>query len=167
MMGAGHHHQHEKEVFCSRALPPTLLLSDALHNLGDGAAVAAGFLVSVKAGIAVAIAVIAHEVPQEVGDYALLRAAGWRRGEALTALMGVQLTAFIGAGPVIAASELVARVNAIALSVAAGTFLYIGATDLLPAMHSEHAARTERITGFAAGILVIIIVSFAESHHPF
>src|SRR6267378_4188626 len=77
----GHHH-HEEPGHVSRSLPPTLLISDALHNIGDGATIAAAFLSSIQAGIAVAIAVIAHEIPQEVGDYALLRAAGWKRTRA-------------------------------------------------------------------------------------
>jgi len=155
----GHHH-HEHGV-ASSTLPATLLISDALHNIGDGAAVAAGFLISAKVGVAVGVAVIAHEVPQEVGDYAVLRAAGWRRPRALIALAGVQLTAFLGAIGVIAAAERVERLTAIVLSIAAGTFLYIGATDLLPEIHSgtTPSSRAERMLGFAGGIVLIGLAS--------
>jgi zinc and cadmium transporter len=153
-----HHHQHG---VASPALPPSLLLSDGMHNIADGAAVAAGFLISVKVGVAVAIAIIAHEVPQEVGDYAVLRSANWGRVSALISLACVQLTAFIGAALVMFAAERVQRLTAIVLSIASGTFLYIGATDLLPEIHSGHTAssRAERMFGFAAGIALIATVS--------
>ena len=153
-----HHHQHG---VASPTLPPSLLISDALHNIGDGAAVAAGFLISLKVGVAVAVAVIAHEVPQEVGDYAVLRIANWRRTQALVALAGVQFTAFLGAIGVMLAAERTEHLTAIILSLAAGTFLYIGATDLLPEIHSglTPSGRAERMLGFAAGIALIAVVS--------
>ena len=159
-LGIGHHH-HGRGI-ASPTLPASLLISDALHNIGDGAAVAAGFLISIKVGIVVAVAVIAHEVPQEVGDYVVLRAAGWQRAQALLALGAVQLTAFAGAAGVIAAAAFVERFTAIILSIAAGTFLYIGATDLLPEIHSVPAGRTERLFGFLAGIAVIATLSALE-----
>jgi zinc and cadmium transporter len=158
----GHHH-HGKGV-ASPTLPPSLLISDALHNIGDGAAVAAGFLISIHVGIVVGIAVIAHEVPQEVGDYAILRAAGWRRTRTLFALAAVQFTAFFGAAGVLLLAERVEHLTAAILSLAAGTFLYIGATDLLPEIHSgaTSASRFERMSGFLAGIAIIVLVSLIE-----
>src|SRR5207253_2061860 len=161
-VGQRHHHAHGDLVFPT--LPPSLLISDALHNIGDGAAVAAAFLVSTKIGIVVAVAVIAHEVPQEVGDYAILRAANWRRSLALLALGGVQLTAFAGAVGVMLAAEHLEHFTAVILSVAAGTFLYIAATDLLPEIHSgvTPSARVERMYGFLAGIALIAVVSLVS-----
>ena len=157
LMG-GHHHKHGVE---SASLPASLLISDALHNIGDGAAVAAAFVVSAKVGVAVAVAVIAHEIPQEIGDYAVLRTAHWPRAQALLALAGVQFTAFLGAIAVLLAVQHVARVTAIILSIAAGTFLYIGATDLLPDVQSGRtaSARAERMLGFVSGIILIVVVS--------
>ncbi|HYR88261.1 MAG TPA: ZIP family metal transporter [Terriglobia bacterium] len=156
----GHHH-HEESGHVSPTLPPTLLISDALHNIGDGATIAAAFLVSIQAGIAVAIAVIAHEIPQEVGDYALLRAAGWKRARALLGLAIVQLTAFLGAAGVILAAERFKFGTAIVLSIAAGTFLYIAATDLLPEIRVGRtpSERRQRMLGFAAGLGVMAFVS--------
>lgn len=159
LVGQRHHHPHG--TLASSTLPPSLLISDALHNIGDGAAVAAAFLVSTKVGIVVAVAVIAHEVPQEVGDYAVLRAGGWHRSPALLALGVVQLTAFADAAGVMVAAEHIEHFTAVILSVAAGTFLYIGATDLLPEIHSgaTPSARVERMYGFLAGIALIAVVS--------
>ena len=156
----GHHHHHHHGV-SSPTLPPSLLISDALHNIGDGAAVAAGFLISIKVGLVVAVAVIAHEVPQEVGDYAVLRNAKWRRAQALLALAAVQFTALFGAVGVMIAAERIEHLTAIILSIAAGTFLYIGATDLLPEIHSgiTPSSRVERMFGFAAGIVLIAVVT--------
>jgi zinc and cadmium transporter len=90
--------------------------------------------------------VIAHEVPQEVGDYAVLRNAKWRRAQALLALAAVQFTAFFGAVGVMIAAERIEHLTVIILSIAAGTFLYIGATDLLPEIHSgiTPSSRVER-----------------------
>jgi zinc and cadmium transporter len=156
----GHHH-HQQGAEHTKTLPASLLLADALHNVGDGAAVAAAFLTSTRAGIAVALAVVAHEVPQEVGDFVVLRAAGLRRGAALAALAAVQLAAVVGAVVVVMAAESFGRAIHVVLSLAAGTFLYIGATDLLPELHSGHttADRRERMFGFVAGIVVVLIAS--------
>jgi hypothetical protein len=67
-----------------------LLGSDALHNIGDGAAIGASFLVSPRLGVAMAFAMIVHEDPEEVGDYAILRGAGMGRGAALAAMAAIR-----------------------------------------------------------------------------
>ncbi|HEX9297638.1 MAG TPA: ZIP family metal transporter [Polyangiaceae bacterium] len=155
---AGHHHR--KEALPS-SLPGGLLFADALHNIGDGAVVAAAFSIAPSVGLGVALAVIAHELPQEIGDYALLRAAGLTRGRALFALAAVQLTAALGAAGVILASRRIEHLTALVLSVTAGTFLYIAATDLLPEIHSGKTPRErrERMLGFLAGVALIALAS--------
>jgi zinc and cadmium transporter len=157
----GHHHGDEARVRAT--LPVTLLVSDALHNLADGAAIAAAFLGAPRAGVAVAIAVIAHEIPQEVGDYALLRAAGWSRRRALTALASVQASAVVGALGIRLAAGHFHHLAGAALALAAGTFLYIGATDLLPELHSgrDLRERRQRLYGFATGVALIVLASWA------
>jgi zinc and cadmium transporter len=157
----GHHHRGHDGAAERSALPASLLLSDSLHNFGDGAAIAAAFLVSPHAGLGVAVAVIAHEVPQELGDYAILRAAGWRRGRALAALAGVQLTAALGALAVALAEGTFHHLGPVIVSIAAGTFLYIGATDLLPELHAGRTIRdrAERMLGFVAGVFVVVLLA--------
>jgi zinc and cadmium transporter len=158
----GHHH-HAAPGASSRTLPAALLSSDALHNIGDGAAVAAAFLVSPQAGIATALAIIAHELPQEVGDYALLRAAGFSRARALVALSLVQLTAAIGAGAVMLGSQLVHDLEGVVLAIASGTFLYIGATDLLPELRSASPAEGRgQWVGVLCGVVLVGGVSLLE-----
>ncbi len=158
---AGHAHGHHAHPG-TPTLPVTLLASDALHNVGDGAAVAAAFLVSPQAGIATAFAVIVHELPQEVGDYALLRAAGWSRGGSLVALAGVQLTAAIGAAGVLLGTRMLPSLQGTVLAIAGGSFLYIGAVDLLPEMRRGPDAR-QRLVGFLCGLLLIGGLHFAEA----
>jgi zinc and cadmium transporter len=160
----GHH--HHDPLGASSTVVPSLLAADALHNIGDGAAVAAAFLVSPQAGVATALAVIAHELPQEVGDYALLRAAGLSRARALLALGGVQLTAVLGAGVVLFGSHLVEGLEGIILALASGTFLYIGATDLLPELRHSRTPkeRRGRMVGLLLGLGLVAVAGALEHY---
>ncbi|HEX5746747.1 MAG TPA: ZIP family metal transporter [Archangium sp.] len=162
----GHPHHHDGAVKAPSTVVPSLLAADALHNIGDGAAVAAAFLVSPQAGVATALAVIAHELPQEVGDYALLRATGLSRARSLLALGGVQLTAVAGAGAVLLGSRWVAGLEGIILALAGGTFLYIGATDLLPELRHTADPRSARgrLPGFLLGLALVAMAGVVERH---
>jgi len=148
-------HVHRRGGTPGPASPVTLLASDALHNIGDGIAIAAAFLVSIPLGVVTSLAVIVHEVPEELGDYALLRASGMPKKRALLALGAVQLTAAIGAFGTLVAATQTAALAGIALSISAGTFLFIATADLLPevlrsAVHGR--ARVEAVIGFLAGL---------------
>lgn len=113
-------------------VPIALLGSDALHNLADGVAIAAAFVVSPRVGIFTSAAVVVHELPEEIADYALLRVAGMAKRTALVALAAVQLTAVLGAAGTLAASGAIAGANGPILAVACGMFVYIAAFDLMP-----------------------------------
>lgn len=162
----GHPHHHDETMKAPSTVVPSLLAADALHNIGDGAAVAAAFLVSPQAGLATALAVIAHELPQEVGDYALLRATGLSRARALLALGAVQLTAVAGAGAVLLGSRWVEGLEGIILALASGTFLYIGATDLLPEVRhaANPGAARGRLLGFLLGLALVATAGVLEQH---
>lgn len=146
------------------ARPPSLVISllgaDALHNVSDGAAIAASFLVSVRLGLVTSLAVIVHEVPEEVGDFVLLRAAGLGRGQALLALASIQFTAVLGALGALLAFASNERFSAIMLALAAGSFLYIGATDLLAQLirdeRPDAGTRRQAMFGLLLGIGVIV-----------
>ena len=114
--------------------PVALLGSDALHNFADGIAIAAAFLVSPRAGALTSIAVIAHELPTELADYGLLRAAGMSRRRALASMAIVQLTAGAGAACALLLSASLPDLEGIVLALAAGMFLYIAVADLLPVL---------------------------------
>jgi zinc and cadmium transporter len=151
-------HVHRRGGTPGPASPVVLLGSDALHNIGDGIAIAAAFLVSIPLGVVTSLAVIVHEVPEELADYALLRASGMTKRRALLALGMVQLTAALGAvGTLIAATETRALAG-IALSISAGTFLFIATADLLPEVVRSAVrgrARTEAIVGFTLGFAAV------------
>jgi len=144
-------------------LAATLLGADAFHNTADGGAIAASFLISPRLGIVTAVAVIVHEVPEELADYVLLRNAGLTRARALLAMSGVQLTAAIGAAITLLSSAIWRHVSGVVLAVAAGTFLYIGLVDLLPSVWRSDPgrarARAEAVTGLLAGLALNVFES--------
>jgi zinc and cadmium transporter len=128
--------------------PLALLGSDALHNIGDGMAIAAAFLVSVHLGVVTSFAVIVHEVPEEIADYALLRASDVRKRTALLALGAVQLTAAIGAIGTLLASTAIARSEPTIMAIASGTFAYIAIIDLIPEL-----VRMRSLSSVIAGVV--------------
>jgi len=158
-------HVHRRGGAPGVVSPLVLLGSDGLHNLADGMAIAAAFLVSVPLGIVTSLAVIVHEVPEEVGDYVLLRAAGLSKRRALLANTGVQLTAAVGAIATLLAAAQTTQLTGIALSIAAGSFLFIAATDLLPEVLRQDMGRrdrTEAALGFVLGVVAIAIQAACE-----
>jgi len=150
-------HEHDRPEATRRGLPVVLLASDALHNIGDGAAVAAAFLTSSQAGVIASLAVIAHEVPQEIGDFALLRRAGLSRRGALSALVGAQVSAGLGAAVVLMLGSPGTALAGTILAVAGGSFLYVGTIDLAPELRSivRAGARDRRAAGFVVGVIVV------------
>jgi zinc and cadmium transporter len=136
--------------------PLALLGSDALHNVGDGMAIAAAFLVNAHLGVVTSLAVIVHEVPEEIADYALLRASGIAKRRAVLALAGVQLTAAVGAIGTLAASTLIAQSAGTIMALAGGTFAYIALVDLTPEL-----VRQRSPWAFLAGLAGAAAVLFA------
>jgi zinc and cadmium transporter len=131
-----------------------LLGADAFHNAADGAAIAAAFLISTRLGCFTAAAVIVHELPEELADYVLLRAAAVERGRALLALAAVQLTSVIGAALTLAAAQTWNQVSGLALSVGTGTFLYISFVDFGPILIRGDVRRAQAIAGLLIGLVL-------------
>ncbi|RME31311.1 ZIP family metal transporter [Candidatus Woesearchaeota archaeon] len=135
------HHCHEHD--CEHAVKPFAwvnLVGDGVHNLIDGAIIASAFLVDTHAGVATTIAVALHELPQEIGDYAVLVHAGLSRTKALALNFASAATAFLGAFAVILLNELASSFVKYLLPIAAGLFIYLAATDLIPELHKEKRA---------------------------
>ncbi len=128
-------HCHDAECEVHGQAAPLILIGDAFHNFVDGVVIAAAFLTSIPLGVATAIAVIAHEIPQEVGDFAILLESGYSRRKALvlntlsadTTLPGALVAYFWLAD----ARELVPYV----LALSAASFIYIASADLVPHLH--------------------------------
>lgn len=130
-----HHHEHiDKKM---RAPAPLIIIGDTLHNFLDGIAIGAAFLISVPAGIVTAIAVAAHEIPQEIGDFGILLRQGFRRKlviiinliSALMSTVGAVITFWVGSHNALPIGAL--------LGITAGMFIYIAASDLIPTIHGS------------------------------
>jgi len=145
----GHH--RERPI-----IPTALLSSDALHNLGDGMAIAAAFLVGPGYGVLTAAAVIIHELPEEIADYALLRANGMSKRRALVLLALVQLTAGIGAAGALIASSLIEEASGPVLGVASGMFVYIAVIDLIPELYKVRSRWAPLAIIVGAAIVLLI-----------
>ncbi|HEU0224240.1 MAG TPA: ZIP family metal transporter [Steroidobacteraceae bacterium] len=141
----------------AKASATLILWGDAFHNLLDGVLLAAAFLTDVHLGIVTAIAVFAHEIPQEVGDLAILLNGGMRRRRALVLNVVVSLTSVAGAVVAYFLLEQALGVLPYALAIAAASFLYIAVADLIPGLHRRVDARTsvQQVALIALGILLI------------
>lgn len=152
-----HHRHEEKEVHAFTYLN---LIGDGLHNFVDGAAIAASFLHSTPLGIATTVAIIFHEIPQELGDFSVLIYGGFSRAKALLFNFLSALTAVLGG--IVGFLFLSAFNNLIPflLAFTAGTFIYIAGVDLLPELRKYRGAKTSliQLISIVVGILVIWLV---------
>ncbi|MBK9026633.1 MAG: ZIP family metal transporter [Propionivibrio sp.] len=147
-------HCHDSDCEVHGRTAPLILIGDAFHNLVDGMVIAAAFLTSLPLGIAATLAVIAHEIPQEVGDFAILLDSGYGRTKALifnglssaTTLPGAVL-AYFWLGEMRVAVPYI-------LSLSAASFIYIAAADLIPGLHRQAtpAASVRQLVLLLAGI---------------
>lgn len=158
------HHTHGEEETAPAAggrVKPVgvlILVSDGIHNFLDGIIIAASYLVSVEVGVATTIAVILHEIPQEIGDFGVLIHAGFTKGRALFMNFLSALLAVLGAAAAFLFSAFEPAVPAI-IAFAAGSFLYIAGSDLVPELHKTASAR--RSLGELAAVLLGIALMFA------
>ena len=140
-----------------RASATLILWGDAFHNLLDGVLIAAAFLTDPHLGVVTTVAVFAHEIPQEVGDLAILLNGGMSRKRALALNIAVSLTSVAGA--VVAWFLLAQALEWLpyALAIAAASFLYVAVADLIPGLHRRVDARTsiQQVVLIAVGIAVI------------
>jgi zinc and cadmium transporter len=149
------HHCHRASAECKEPLTYLILLGDGLHNFLGGLGIAGVFLIDVRLGIAAWLAAAAHEVPQELGDFAVLVHGGWRKGSALLLNLLSGLT-FLAGG--LLAYAVSARIGVeFLVPFAAGNFLYIGASDLVPEVNKHREARANLVhfVAFAAGLALL------------
>jgi len=128
-----------------------------VHNFIDGALIAGSFLVSVPVGIATTVAVALHEIPQEIGDFAILLYSGYTKKRALLLNFLTALAALLGAAIVILSSNSLPLIGSYLLPLAAGNFVYIAGADLIPELHKETRLKQAAIQLLCmiAGILVM------------
>jgi len=135
------------------------LVGDGIHNFIDGMIIAATFMISFGLGFATTLAVIAHEIPQEIGDFGVLVYGGFNRRKALTYNFISALTAILGAITTYFLT-FVQSIGTLLVPFAAGGFIYIATTDLMPELHKKSRARESiiQLLAIVSGILLMACV---------
>jgi zinc and cadmium transporter len=151
-----HCHTHDCEVHGTTA--SLILIGDAFHNFVDGAVIASAVLSSVPLGVNTAIAVTAHEIPQEVGDFAILLAAGYSRSRALVLNVLSGAAGVLGALLAYGAVEQMPGLQPYLLTFAAASFLYVAMSDLIPDLHRGRidAKAFRQVILIVAGIATVV-----------
>jgi zinc and cadmium transporter len=152
-----HCHTHDCEVHDGSVFP--IIIGDAFHNFVDGAVIAAAVMTSVPLGVSTALAVAAHEIPQEVGDFAILLHAGYSRRRALLLNVTSGLASAGGAIVALLAVRLVPVILPYCLAFAAASFLYVAMADLIPGLHRGRtdANSMRQIVLIAAGVATAFV----------
>ena len=153
-----HCHTHDCEVHDGSVAP--VLVGDAFHNFVDGAVVATAVLTSVPLGVSTALAVAAHEIPQEVGDFAILLHAGYSRRRALLLNVMSALSSALGATVAWMAFGWLPQLLPYFLALAAASFLYVAMADLIPGLHRGRtdASSFRQIVLIAAGVATMLVL---------
>jgi zinc and cadmium transporter len=153
------HDSQECEVHTSSAAS-LVIVGDAFHTFVDGAVIAAAVVTSVPLGVTTALAVAAHEIPQEVGDVAILLRAGYSRARAFTLNLMSAAGGVLGALGMLLASQWLPNVLPYVLSFAAGSFLYVAMSDLIPDLHrgGVEGGPLRQLLLIGAGIFTITLI---------
>jgi len=141
------------------------LIGDGFHNFIDGMVIAASFIVSLKLGIVTTLAVILHEIPQELGDFGVLVYGGFSKQKALFYNFISALTAIFGAIIGYFISDFAKGFSNFILPLTAGGFIYIATSDLIPEIHKESNLRRSNLA-FIAFLLGIILMALAKQFLP-
>jgi zinc and cadmium transporter len=157
------HHCHDLK--CKKHHPktigPMIIIGDSLHNFIDGLIIGGSFLINIPLGIATTIAVILHEIPQEIGDFGVLIHAGYSKKKALLLNFLSALTAIIGTVVALTIGAMSESFIAYLLPFAAGGFIYIAASDLIPELHKDFKISTSilQVLVFILGIALMYILT--------
>lgn len=147
-----HHHDHSGKNKQKKTTAPLIIIGDTVHNFIDGIIIGAAFLINIPAGIATTLAIAAHEIPQEIGDFGVLLKRGMRRLHvlfwnvisALATLVAALLTFWLGDSSALPLGPIFA--------LAAGLFIYIAASDLIPTIHDDAKGR---FIHFSVALLIL------------
>ena len=137
-----------------------MILGDAVHTFVDGVVIAAAVLVSVPLGLTTALAVAAHEIPQEAGDFAILLSAGYSRSRALLLNLSSAGGGVLGAAAMLLFGGSAPQILPYVLAFAAGNFLYVAMADLIPTLHrgtlDRNAIRQLILIGLGVATIVML-----------
>ena len=149
------------ECDAHRTLGPMIIIGDAFHNAVDGLVIAGSFLISIPIGIAATLSVIAHEIPQEIGDFALLLHSGYSRRKALVLNLLSSVSTITVAILAYFALDTMRNIIPYVMAISAASFLYIALTDIYPELHSKVGIKDElreiimMVSG--AGIIIFLL----------
>lgn len=150
-----HHHQTDEENHI-HPVGKMILISDGLHNFLDGVIIGASYLVSVEVGIATTIAVVLHEIPQEIGDFGVLLHAGYSKSKALLLNFASALLSVFGVVSVFAIGKFLENILVWLLAIAAGGFIYIAMSDLIPELHKHSETKKDIFHTFIQIFVVVV-----------
>ncbi len=144
-----------------------ILVGDTFHNFVDGVLIAAAFMQDVRLGVVTALAIIAHEIPQEVGDFLILLHSGYSRLKALVFNLLSSLATLAGGLLAYFALSAVQGVVPVFLALAAASMIYVAVADLIPGLHkrTELRATLQQVLLIAAGVATILLAHFLVGHH--
>ena len=153
-------HCHTDDCHVHRATATLVIIGDAFHNFIDGATICAALLSSVPLGVNTAIAVAAHEIPQEVGDVAILLAAGYSRRRALLLNVVSGASGIAGAIVAYAAVGALPGIRPFVLAFSSAGLLYIAMSDLIPDLHRGQIDRSaaRQVLLIVSGIVTVVFV---------
>lgn len=159
-----HHHGDDTESYHVHPVGRLVLFSDGVHNFIDGIIIGISFLTSVPLGIATTIAVILHEIPQEIGDFAVLLHSGYTRRRALWLNFLSALAAMIGTIFVFVVGEASKQFTDAILPLAAGGFIYIAVADLMPELNKTKKVHQSllQLASLIFGVMLMVGLLFLE-----
>lgn len=160
-----HHHQGIEDTHHdSPSAGKMILISDGIHNLIDGIIVGASYMISIEVGIATTIAVILHEIPQEIGDFGVLLHSGYTKNRALFLNFLSAIVSFVGLFTVFIIGESISSITIWFIPIAAGGFIYIALSDLVPELHktSKTMSTIVQLLSILIGITSMILLLLLE-----
>jgi zinc and cadmium transporter len=159
-----HHHGEDKDKLNTHPVGKLILFNDGFHNFLDGIAIGISFLISIPIGIATSLAVILHEIPQEIGDFAVLIHSGYDKKRALWLNFLSALTAVFGVIIVLIFGSIAEIFTVWVLPIAAGGFIYIAVADLIPELHKTKELKYSilQILSVLFGILIMVVLLYLE-----
>lgn len=135
------------------------IVGDMLHNFIDGSIIAASYLISTSTGLATTVAVAFHEIPHELGNYSILLHGGFSRKKALLVNFLTALTAILGAAATLWLSVQIEGLKTLLIPIAAGTFIYIAGSDLVPELHKNNEKITQSLLQLLAFLIGIAFMA--------
>lgn len=156
-----HEHDHE-----AAPLGYISLITDSLHNFTDGVLIAAAWMASPGVGIATTLAVVVHEIPQEISDFGVLLHAGFSKRKALFLNFAAACTAILGATFTILLGSVTEEFIKYILPFAAGGFIYLAGSDLIPELNRESSVRKNliQLAAMGTGLLLMFYISLHHEH---